>query len=94
MAITARQLDAGAGPERDELARLAALLGDPRPDAAGDDAVRAALTDLYTRLCTSIRAGDLDPGTPGRDETHAFLTDIARLKVAESNPKYLETATP
>lgn len=94
MAIAARQLAAGEGLERDELNRLAKLLGESAPaDAGNRDAVRNSLSAFYARLCSAIRRGQLDPGTPDHAEAHAFLVDVARAKVAESNPRYLESKT-
>jgi len=94
MAIASRQLAVGEAPELDELKRLAKLLGVSVPTDAGNrDAVRNSLSALYARLCSAIRRGQMDPGTPDHAETHAFLVDVARAKVAESNPRYLESQT-
>ncbi|MCP5368616.1 MAG: hypothetical protein H6907_07665 [Hyphomicrobiales bacterium] len=88
MAIAARQMRAGDGPARDQLADLAALYGEAVPD--GDPA--AACRALYARLSADIRAGRFDPGRPGHDAARALVRAQAAQKVRESNPKYLDRA--
>jgi uncharacterized protein DUF6285 len=92
MAIAARQLERGDGPERQELAALAGLLGDCHVALAEDGPdLRAALVAANRELSRRLREGAGDPDGPQRTALFAHLRSIARQRVAESNPKYLET---
>ena len=89
MAIAARQLEAGEGPERRALMGLAALYDEePTPGDVAD--VRWALDRLYRRLSEDIRRGTFDPGQPRREAAFDHLLKVAILNVRESNPKILE----
>lgn len=77
-----------------------------REQSAGDEAfeeARAALTARYgagddkmllTRLAADIRAGALDEGSADRGMLAALLRALTRQKLSESNPAYLNEATP
>ena len=92
MSIAARQLERGDGPERQELVALAGLLGDCHVAPAEDGLeLRAALVAANRELSRRLREGAGDPGGPQRTALFAHLRSIARQRVAESNPKYLET---
>lgn len=79
LAIAERQITAGDAPLAEEQASLAALLGTPVTDPV------AANRALSARL----RAGDGDPGKPGRAALLAHLEAVARARLAESNPRVL-----
>lgn len=94
MGIAARQLQAGEQAEREELAALQVLLqstASPTPISA--EALRAQLIEANCQLGRLIRQGGADAG-----DTHAqvfrHLEQVARQKVAESNPRYLQRANP
>ena len=92
LAIVARQLQAARFSERDELDRLAWLLGDGGGDVADTDtgaSERAAVIAANRRLCHDIRAGRFDPGQPGADTLVEHLFATTRAKLVESNPKAL-----
>ncbi|SEJ77153.1 hypothetical protein SAMN05216201_11766 [Pseudomonas linyingensis] len=94
MGIAARQLQTGEQAEREELAALQTLLqiaaGLAQP---GAEALRAQLVEANRQLGRLIRQGGADAG-----DTHAqvfrHLEQVARQKVAESNPRYLQRGTP
>jgi predicted dehydrogenase len=44
----------------------------------------------WAALARAIRAGDLDPGAPGRAEALAALRALARARSAVSNPRVLD----
>ncbi|MFI5399778.1 MAG: DUF6285 domain-containing protein [SAR324 cluster bacterium] len=81
-----------SGAETEELAALAGLLGESAPATrlahGGTD---TAIASLSRRLVGAIRRGSFDP--PGRehDALLRFLLQITRAKVAENNPKVLES---
>jgi hypothetical protein len=90
MTIAIRQLRNGDEHEQQELAALRRILGQCGSDARPPGADLAqALTDCNRSLCQWIRDGRVDGG-----ELHTVvwthLRDVARHRVAESNPKYLE----
>jgi len=92
MAIAARQLERGDDPERRELAALATLLGDGYAASADEGlGLRAALVAANRELARRLREGAGDPGQAQRLALFAHLRSVARQRVAESNPKYLET---
>jgi hypothetical protein len=79
MAIAARQLEAGEGPEEAARTRLAALYGTPS----------ATLEDLERRLAADLRAGAFDEPGAKRDAVFRHLLDSAQAMAAESCPKAL-----
>lgn len=81
MSIAQRQLERGEDGQRREQAALAALLDLP-------SAPRGALPVMSRELARAIRAGQADPGTAMHTPVAAFLLDVGRAKVEESNPKY------
>lgn len=82
MSIAERQLQYGEAPEREELAALQALLGEPRPEPAAAN----------RRLALCLRAGAGDPGQPQRAALLAHLRAAGRQRLRESNPKALPAA--
>ena len=89
MAIAARIAERGDGPERDELARLAKLMGMHAPLPTDTAAVRERLAELYGQLGDELRAGKIAPGTDRHRAVfdHLRLATVERLR--ESNPKAL-----
>jgi len=86
MAIAARQLRAGDGPEREEFAALAQILALPADAPASG--LREILLERNRELCRWIREGRTDAGEL-RDAVRRHLLDITRRRLAESNPKAL-----
>jgi hypothetical protein len=74
LAIVVRELDGGASAERDERARLEALL-----------ARTGTLDALNRELCRRIRAGEFTLATPG---LAAHLEATTRDKIAIDQPAY------
>jgi hypothetical protein len=93
LGIVARELAAGPAPLRDELARVAELLGpDDARDAPGE-ALEAQLLARYRALCAQIRAGRFDDHDAfARALAFARASTIARLQIA--NPRYLARVLP
>lgn len=91
LGIAARQLSNGEAPERQELASLARLLESPGDIAPADQP--AALCDQLQRanrqLGRLIRSGAADVGA-SRAQIAQHLLEVARQRVAESNPRYLQ----
>lgn len=90
MAIAMRQLKNGEAAEHEEAAALERILSiKPKHDAEAEHVVaRDRLLDLNRRLCQAIREGRADAG-PLRALVSVHLLRVARLRVTESNPKYL-----
>lgn len=82
LAIAARQLRAGDAPEQEERAALGRLLGYAEP--------LPGLDELNRELGRLLRAGGADPGTPLYQAVREHLHTVARQRVAESNPRYLD----
>ncbi len=76
MAIARRESMADAAPA---LAELRALLREPEAEPAA----------LLAQLCTEIRAGRHDPGTPNHAAVAAALAALVRLRCSVSAPKAL-----
>src|SRR3546814_12231641 len=76
ISIAARQMRAGEGPGETARARLVILYGD----------VAATLDDLERRLAADLRAGQFDPGAPGRAAVFDHLWKTPCAQAAESNP--------
>ena len=94
MGIAARQLQAGEQAEREELATLQVLLqiaASPAPTRA--EALRAQLVEAHRQLGRLIRPGGADAGD-GHAQVFRHLEQVARQKLAESNPRYLQRAKP
>lgn len=94
MGIAARQLQAGEQAEREELATLQVLLqiaASPAPTSA--EALRAQLVEANRQLGRLIRQGGADAGD-GHAQVFRHLEQVARQKLAESNPRYLQRANP
>lgn len=81
-AIAAREVNQGEAAFATQRAALIARYG------AGDD------RSLLARLAAEIRAGALDEGSAARPAFAALLCEITRAKLRESNPAWLEAATP
>jgi hypothetical protein len=94
MGIAARQLQAGEQPERAELADLQALLQSAAsPAQPGGEALRAQLVEANRALGRLIRQGGADSGD-AHAQVFRHLEQVARQKLAESNPRYLQRAKP
>jgi DNA-binding transcriptional regulator YdaS (Cro superfamily) len=70
---------------REETAELEAFLGNSHQAPAGDP--EEGLRELNRRLATAIRAGDLDPGAPGRSRALDLLSAMVGRRLAASQPK-------
>ncbi|TYK57887.1 DUF6285 domain-containing protein [Pseudomonas synxantha] len=92
MGIVARQLVAGDAPEQAELARLGELLRKPLPIPVSNSSYEY-LKCLNRMLCEQIRAGQADPSCPRSALIFNHLREVARYRLMESNPKYLELRT-
>ena len=89
MAIAMRQMKHGEDGERSELKSLGTLLGCSGQDQpAGGADLRRRLKELNREFASAIRDGRADEGA-WRDAARLHLLNSARLKLAESNPKYL-----
>lgn len=88
MAIASRQFTLGDAHERTELAALEALLGTHA--IADDTAPDARLAAYNAVLCRRIREAADEVALTG---VHGHLLATARAVVAESNPKYLGSAS-
>jgi len=89
MSIAARQIKHGDEPERCELHAVASLLG-TKCESTGDNAsLRSALLDANRELCRQIRAGCAGTDLANRRALFDHLRGVARQRVLESNPKYL-----
>lgn len=94
MAIAARQLRSGEDEERRELAALAELLPERAATTAADGAaLRQALLEANRELGRLIRSGQADAGEQ-RQRVLRHLQQVARGKLAESNPRYLKDRAP
>lgn len=90
MSIAMRQLQNGEAGERKEIESLRSLLdgqAEVTPSAAAGD-LRAQLERLNREFSKRIRAGEADAG-PWGEAALAHLRTVIRVKVQESNPKYL-----
>ena len=76
LAIALREIEQRPKAERDEMARLAALLGVPEEDKK--------LSDLNTDLIDKIRKGDLNE-TSTKLLAHLKATAIAQLNIDQPN---------
>ncbi|MCM2318151.1 MAG: DUF6285 domain-containing protein [Pseudomonas sp.] len=94
MGIAARQLLAGEQAERAELADLQALLQTAAsPAQPCGEALRAQLVEANRALGRLIRQGGADSGD-AHAQVFRHLEQVARQKVAESNPRYLQRGNP
>lgn len=91
MGIAARQLQAGDEPERAELAALLALL--PKTGNPPGSGLRTQLSAANRRLGELIRRGDADSGD-AHAQVFRHLEEVARQKLGESNPRYLQRGKP
>ena len=93
LAVDTRALAAiESGEETGELTALAGLLGET-PSAArlACGGTNAAIASLSRQLAAAIRRGSFDPPGPEHDALLRFLLEITRAKVAENNPKALDS---
>ena len=75
--------------ERSELGSLSAMLGHGGQDEpAGGAELRRQLKELNREFARAIRSGRADTGA-WREAARKHLLEVARIKVVESNPKYL-----
>lgn len=81
MAIAARQMAFGDGPERREREDLARLLGES-----------TELGDLQQSLAAKIRRGEFDPNTPQHGAVRALLLEMTAQRLRESAPNTLKDA--
>jgi hypothetical protein len=89
MAIAIRQLKNGEDGERSELDSLSAMLRHGGQDVpAGGAELRRQLKELNQEFARAIRSGLADTGA-WREAARKHLLEVARVKVVESNPKYL-----
>jgi hypothetical protein len=79
MAIAARQLEVGEGPEEAARARLESLYDTPA----------ATLEELERRLAADLRRGAFDEPGAKRDAVFLHLWETAQAMAAESCPKAL-----
>ncbi|QAU34138.1 DUF6285 domain-containing protein [Janthinobacterium sp. 17J80-10] len=92
MAIAARELDAGAAGQLQELAGQRALLQDAESEAPGNpEQLRQSLTSGRKRLGAAIRLGEFDADKPAHQALLRHLASSARDKVAIYNPKLLSS---
>ena len=87
MGMAERELRAGGEPEAEEIARLAAFLGDdPSMDTANERA--GGLARLRRRLVEAIRAGRHD----GDAALHDLLIRSLTWRLRETDPRILEAS--
>jgi hypothetical protein len=91
LGIAARQLSNGEAPERQELASLARLLESAKDVDPADQpaALRERLLQANRQLGRLIHSGAADAGE-SRAQIAQHLLEVARQRVAESNPRYLQ----
>ncbi len=87
MAIAAREAAFGDAPLRAELARLAALYGEPPPP---NEPLDAAVERLSRRLAADIRRGAFEADAAKLDQVKAHLLEVTLQKLRTNNPRYLE----
>ena len=85
--IATRQLEIGAGPERNELKKLLNLT---KSSVSPKASIGDRLADLYSQVCLEIRMGNFDPDKQFHNELRNILDEAALQLVMEYNPKYLE----
>jgi hypothetical protein len=90
LGIAARQLQNGEAPERQELASLSRLLASNHETNEINEpaALRQQLQLANRQLGQLIRSGGADAGV-SRTQIALHLLNVARQRVAESNPRYL-----
>lgn len=89
MAIAGREQEAGGGPARAALARLAAIYEERVPTELSDAQASDMVARLDRRLVGDIRAGAFDAGVK-RDALVAHFDATTRARVAIANPKILK----
>lgn len=89
MAVAARAIAIGDAPLRAEARRLATLLERPSVADPQPERLPAVLEDLNRELALRIRMGEFDAGS-ARVCLFDHLRLVARDKLAQNNPKYLE----
>jgi hypothetical protein len=91
LGIAARQLQNGEAPERQELASLSRLLASNHETNEINEpaALRQQLQLANRQLGQLIRSGAADTGE-SRAQIVLHLLNVARQRVAESNPRYLQ----
>ncbi len=85
VAIVARELESEERQLKGEWERLARLLGDPRPLAAGREALRAGIRRWSEELVERIRSGEADQGS-WRQAVLAHLEQTVADKLAVARP--------
>lgn len=85
LAIVAREIESEEQQLVAEWARVAGLLGDPRPPPPGRAALREALRERSQELVLRIRAGEADAG-PWRAALLAHLRATVDDKLAVARP--------
>lgn len=90
MGIAARQLAAGDAPAHNEWISLTRILGKDIASSLPSDNLIEHLSSLNRELCASIREGKTDPDGVLRMPVGDHLREVARQKLLESNPKYLD----
>ena len=88
MGIAARQLRYGEALQRQELASLTCLLA-PTSETSPPAALCQQLQRTNRHLIQWVRSGATDTGER-RTQVFQHLLHIARQRVAESNPRYLQ----
>ena len=89
MAMAIRELQQGAGLDRDARDDLATLYGDDAASADTASADAASAEDLPARLARDIRTGRFDTGAAA-ERVHRLLLADVRRRLAIGNPRYLE----
>ena len=86
-AVVAREIRAGEGPDREDLALFAELLGEERTPADDPDALAEETRKAAAELARRLRAGELDDRL---DELAPRLAEHVRRKLEIARPGYEE----
>jgi Domain of unknown function (DUF6285) len=87
-AVVAREIRAGEGPTREDLALFRELLGQPGEPPADPEALRAETRQAAEALARRLRAGELDDRL---DELTPKLAEHVRRKLEIARPGYTES---
>lgn len=88
-AVVAREIRAGEGPTREDLALFRELLGEAGDIPGDPEALAVETRDAAGELATRLRAGDLDDQL---DELAPKLAEHVRRKLEVARPGYSEPA--
>ena len=84
-AVVARELRAGEGPDREDLALFRELLGEPGKDDLSGEELAAATREAEAELAQRLRSGELDDRL---DELSDRLAEHVRRKLEIARPGY------